>query len=143
MNGYVHSVESFGTVDGPGIRMVVVLSGCPMRCTYCHNPDTWNMTSGKETTAEELLSQYERNRAFYKNGGLEIVPAAVTLQVDSTASTVTVSADSYVHAVTINGNAVFEDNCFSLLPGESKCIPSRLLPDADVSEFYVEAYTIA
>ena len=55
MIGRVHSVESFGTVDGPGIRMVIFLSGCPMRCLYCHNPDTWDPRGGTPATVEELL----------------------------------------------------------------------------------------
>ena len=68
MIGRVHSIESFGTVDGPGIRMVIFLSGCPMRCLYCHNPDTWDPKGGTPMTAEDILNQYEQARPFYKKG---------------------------------------------------------------------------
>ena len=57
VTGRVHSVESFGTVDGPGVRFVVFLQGCPMRCLYCHNPDTWDPGGGVPTTVEELLAR--------------------------------------------------------------------------------------
>ena len=70
MIGHIHSVESFGTVDGPGVRFVIFFQGCPMRCLYCHNPDTWKFSGGTEMTAESLLSQYERNREFYQSGGI-------------------------------------------------------------------------
>lgn len=68
--GFIHSIETFGTVDGPGIRLVVFFQGCPMRCLYCHNPDTWAPKKGYSMTADEILDIYEKNRVFYKNGGL-------------------------------------------------------------------------
>lgn len=75
MNGFIHSTESFGTVDGPGIRFVVFFQGCPMRCLYCHNPDTWEFHTdtngvGKAVTAEEILDMYEGVKEFLKNGGI-------------------------------------------------------------------------
>ena len=72
MKGLVHSIESFGTVDGPGVRLVVFLQGCPMRCRYCHNPDTWDTDMGLEMTVQEILSQYEKNKAFYSRGGITV-----------------------------------------------------------------------
>lgn len=68
--GHIHSTESFGTVDGPGVRFVIFFQGCPMRCKYCHNPDTWAFSGGSEMTADELLEGYERNKDFYKGGGI-------------------------------------------------------------------------
>lgn len=82
MDGYIHSIESFGTVDGPGVRMVVFLQGCPMRCLYCHNPDTWAPAQGTVMSALEIIRQYERNQAFYTHGGLTVTGGEPLLQVD-------------------------------------------------------------
>lgn len=70
MKGYIHSTESFGTVDGPGVRFVVFFQGCPMRCGYCHNPDTWGFSQGTEKTANELLAEYDSYKEFLKSGGI-------------------------------------------------------------------------
>ncbi len=82
IQGRIHSVESFGTVDGPGIRLVVFLQGCPMRCLYCHNPDTWKMTGERTMSADEVLAEYKKNAVFYKNGGLTVTGGEPLLQID-------------------------------------------------------------
>ncbi len=69
MKGYVHSIETFGLVDGPGVRFIAFLSGCAMRCKYCHNPDTWAMTVGEQYEASELVKRALRYKAYWKNGG--------------------------------------------------------------------------
>ena len=82
MTGRIHSLESFGTVDGPGIRYVVFTQGCPMRCMYCHNPDTWDPNSGREVTVEEILSEFNANRDFYAKGGITVTGGEPLLQMD-------------------------------------------------------------
>ena len=82
MIGYIHSKESFGTVDGPGIRYVVFMQGCPMRCVYCHNPDTWEIGVGKKVTADELISELEKNKEFYKNGGITVTGGEPLMQAE-------------------------------------------------------------
>ena len=81
--GYVHSLESFGSVDGPGVRYVIFLSGCAMRCQFCHNPDTWNMTAGKSYTADALLKQAVKYRTYWGNkGGITVSGGEPLLQID-------------------------------------------------------------
>ena len=80
--GIIHSIESCGTVDGPGVRFVVFFKGCPMRCAYCHNPDTWSMAGGTEMTVDEILEQYEKKRPFYKTGGITATGGEPMVQID-------------------------------------------------------------
>lgn len=82
MIGKIHSLETFGTVDGPGTRFVVFVKGCPMRCLYCHNPDTWDMTGAKEMTADEILEKYQSAKEFYRNGGLTVTGGEPLVQID-------------------------------------------------------------
>ncbi len=82
MVGYIHSKESFGTVDGPGIRYVIFMQGCPLRCLYCHNPDTWETGKGEKITPEEVLFEYNKNKAFYSKGGITVSGGEPLLQTD-------------------------------------------------------------
>ncbi len=82
MDGYVHSIESFGTVDGPGIRLVVFLQGCPMRCLYCHNPDSWEINKGEKVSADKIIEDYESYRQFMKNGGITVTGGEPLMQTD-------------------------------------------------------------
>lgn len=82
MKGRIHSLQSFGTVDGPGVRYVVFLQGCPMRCAYCHNPDTWAVNAGEEYDAEYIVEQYHRNEGFYHDGGITVTGGEPLLQID-------------------------------------------------------------
>ncbi len=82
MTGYIHSKESFGTVDGPGIRYVLFMQGCPLRCIYCHNPDTWQIDGGTPVTVDEVITEFNKNRAFYKNGGITVTGGEPLLQTD-------------------------------------------------------------
>ena len=82
MKGYIHSKESFGTVDGPGIRYVLFMQGCPMRCLYCHNPDTWKTGEGTEITVDEVIEEFNKNRAFYEKGGITVSGGEPLLQME-------------------------------------------------------------
>ncbi|TDT61007.1 pyruvate formate-lyase-activating protein [Fonticella tunisiensis] len=65
----IHSIETMGLVDGPGVRVVVFMQGCKLRCAYCHNPDTWNLDGGYEITTGELLKKVKRYMPYFKNSG--------------------------------------------------------------------------
>jgi len=79
----IHSIESFGSVDGPGVRFIVFLKGCHMRCQFCHNPDTWEMKDGQLKTADELLAQALRYKSYWKKGGgITVSGGEPLLQID-------------------------------------------------------------
>ena len=81
--GRVHSVETFGSVDGPGIRFLIFLKGCSMRCRYCHNPDTWDPETDDLRTADELLIQAMRYRSYWgREGGITVSGGEALLQID-------------------------------------------------------------
>lgn len=83
MQGNIHSIESFGSADGPGVRFLIFLKGCPMRCAYCHNPDTWAGKGGELRGADELLDQAERYRSYWgPEGGITVSGGEALCQLD-------------------------------------------------------------
>ncbi len=97
MDGYIHSTESFGTVDGPGVRFVIFTQGCPMRCKYCHNPDTWEMNVGATRSPESLIAEYERNKSFYKGGGITVTGGEALMQIDFLLELFTLAHSKGIH----------------------------------------------
>jgi len=69
MNGFIHSIESLATFEGKGLRAAVFMQGCPLRCVYCHNPDTWEINQGEVFTPEQLVKRLSRFKPYFKNGG--------------------------------------------------------------------------
>lgn len=69
MTGYVHSIETAGTVDGPGIRFILFTTGCPLRCQYCHNPDTWHLKNGRHVSVDEVMEEIEKYSDFLNDAG--------------------------------------------------------------------------
>lgn len=81
--GFIHSVESFGSVDGPGVRYVIFMQGCRLRCQFCHNPDTWTRHGGEPVTAESILEQALKYRTYWgKKGGITVSGGEPLLQMD-------------------------------------------------------------
>lgn len=83
MEGYIHSTESFGSVDGPGVRFIIFFSGCPLRCKFCHNPDTWDITKGEKISSDALIAKALRFRPYWKDiGGITVSGGEPLFQLD-------------------------------------------------------------
>ena len=83
MVGRVHSIETFGAVDGPGIRFVIFLQGCPMRCLYCHNPDTWQIDAGQTMSVQDLLVEVKKYQNYFgSEGGVTVSGGEPLMQID-------------------------------------------------------------
>ena len=98
MTGRVHSIESFGLVDGPGVRSVVFLKGCNLRCRYCHNPDTWTKEGGEEWEAESLFQKLYRFKPYWKNkGGITVSGGEAMLQMEFVTDLFSIAKEHGVH----------------------------------------------
>jgi len=108
MTGRVHSFESLGTVDGPGVRFVVFLQGCNMRCKYCHNPDTWDCSLGTEYTPKQIVSRLLRNKEFYLSGGITVSGGEPMLQLEFLTELFKLCKESGIHTCLDTSGSVFD-----------------------------------
>ena len=115
MTGRIHSFESFGTVDGPGIRFVVFLQGCPLRCQYCHNPDTWG-AGGEEYSVEDVVQRAIRYRNYFGDkGGVTVTGGEPLLQIDFVIELFTALKAKGIHTcVDTSGITFKKDNAVSV-----------------------------
>ena len=115
MVGRIHSFESFGTVDGPGIRFVVFLQGCPLRCQYCHNPDTWT-SGGTEYSAEDVAQRALRYKNYFgEKGGVTVTGGEPLLQIDFVIELFTLLKSKGLHTCVDTSGITFQkDNPVSV-----------------------------
>lgn len=141
MSGRIHSLESFGTVDGPGTRFVVFVQGCPMRCAYCHNPDTWSMVGGKVMEAEEIIEQYERNKPFYQNGGgLTVTGGEPLMQVDFLIELFTLAKERGIHTCIDSSGIAFKPDNTAFIEKLDKLMPLTDLVMLDIKHIDPEKH---
>ncbi len=116
MTGRVHSFQSLGTVDGPGIRYVVFMQGCNLRCGCCHNPDTWDMNGGTEYTAEEILSKVLRFREYFgEKGGITVSGGEPLLQADFCAELFRLCHENGINTCLDTSGSILSDSVKELL----------------------------
>lgn len=111
--GYVHSLESFGLVDGPGVRFVVFLQGCNLRCKFCHNPETWSCKSKtvEKWTAEKLFERIYRYRKYWaKNGGITVSGGEPLLQIDFMIKFFELAKQHNIHTAVDTAGQPFDDS---------------------------------
>ena len=107
MKGYIHSLESFGTVDGPGVRYVVFFQGCVLRCLYCHNPDSWAIHGGVEMDSAEIIEKMVRNLPFYETGGITATGGEPLLQLDFLTELFTLAKEKGIHTALDTSGILF------------------------------------
>ena len=116
MTGFVHSIQSLGTLDGPGVRFVVFLSGCNLRCHVCHNPDTWECGIGTEYTAEEIVGQAERFReSFGEDGGITLSGGEPLLQARFANEVFTLARERGINTCLDTSGSILNDSVKELL----------------------------
>lgn len=117
IKGRIHSVESFGTVDGPGIRFVVFMQGCPLRCLYCHNPDTWPVKGDvrKEMTPKALLDEVLRYKNFIVRGGVTVTGGEPLMQPDFLKAFFRLCREAGIHTALDTSGYVCSDKALDVL----------------------------
>ncbi|MFI3241443.1 MAG: pyruvate formate-lyase-activating protein [Alphaproteobacteria bacterium] len=110
MIGNIHSIETCGAVDGPGLRFVLFMQGCPLRCLYCHNPDTWSLDENKCLSVEDILNKYDGVKEFLKNGGLTVTGGEPLLQIDFVTKLFKEAQKKNIHTALDTSGIIFNRN---------------------------------
>lgn len=130
MTGRVHSFQSLGTLDGPGVRFVVFTQGCPLRCSCCHNPDTWDIGGGTEYTPQEILQKVVRYREYFGNdGGITFSGGEPLLQSDFVRETFVLCKKEGIHTCLDTSGCLLTDAVKAAL-----AVTDRVLLDIKYTE---------
>ena len=130
MIGRIHSIQTLGTVDGPGVRFVLFMQGCPLRCGCCHNPDTWDTAAGSEVTPEEIYTQLIRYRAYFgKEGGVTVSGGEPLLQPDFVRELFTLCKKNGIHTALDTSGCIWNERVAELLDVTDLCLLDHKMPD--------------
>ena len=123
MKGKMNSIQTLGTVDGPGVRFVLFMQGCPLRCAYCHNPDTWDVRGGDEVSAEEIFEKVKRYREYFgKDGGVTVSGGEPLLQAEFVRELFRLCKKEGIHTALDTSGCIFNDKVEALLDVTDLCL---------------------
>ncbi len=138
LKGRIHSFQSLGTVDGPGIRFVVFMQGCNLRCSCCHNPDTWEMSAGTEYTADEILVKVLRFREYFgEKGGITLSGGEPLLQSEFAYELFKLCHENGINTCLDTSGSVLNDSVKQLLTQTDRVLLDIKYSDAESYRKYV------
>lgn len=137
ITGKIHSLQSLGTVDGPGVRFVVFMQGCNLRCGFCHNPDTWETTGGTEYTPEQILQRVLRCKEYFgKAGGITISGGEPLLQADFCREVFTLCHQNGINTCLDTSGSILNENAKKLLTVTDRVLLDvKYINDADYTKY--------
>ena len=136
----IHSFESFGTLDGPGVRFVVFTQGCPMRCKYCHNPDTWDFKAGKEYSTQEVFNEIMKYKNYIKRGGVTVSGGEPLIQIDFLIELFTMLKKENIHTCIDTTGIMFDKTNNDLLKKYDKLLEVTDLFIVDIKHIEEEPH---
>ena len=113
--GNVHNIETFGTFDGPGVRYVLFLQGCPFQCKFCHNRDSWSTETNSLMSVEDVLSDFETYKAFYRNGGITVSGGEPLMQTEFVRELFKAAKEKGIHTTLDTSAACFNHKKAALI----------------------------
>ena len=123
MRGRVNSIQTLGTVDGPGVRFVLFMQGCPLRCAFCHNPDTWDVRCGEEMSAEEVVKKVVRYREYFgSDGGITVSGGEPLMQADFVCELFELCKKEGIHTALDTSGCIWNDKVEKLLSVTDLCL---------------------
>ncbi len=138
IKGRINSVQTLGTVDGPGVRFVLFMQGCPLRCGYCHNPDTWDLKGGKEVTPEEIAEKVKRYRNYFgAEGGITVSGGEPLLQADFVYELFSILKREKIHTLLDTSGCIFNERVERLLSVTDMCILDYKMTDDESYRKYI------
>lgn len=139
MIGRINSIQTLGTLDGPGVRFVLFMQGCPLRCAYCHNPDTWDFTQGMEYTPEDIFKKVVRYKNYFGDtGGITVSGGEPLIQADFVRELFALCKDSGIHTCLDTSGGMWSDKIEKLLDVTDLCLLDVKMTNASYYEKFIK-----